>query len=302
VQELGGEGRSRALSESPKPVVLRRRLRTELRRAREEAGYTMEEVARRTEWSLSKVVRIEKGTVKISGTDLRALLRLFEIPEDGDRAAELLELGRATRQSSWWSRTYRPLISEQYLQYIEYEEAASVLHLYEPLLIPGLLQTQEYATAIIREHANPGTPEDMIRARIDIRLKRQELLTQDPPPTIVCVLDEAAVQRTAGQRNLAKGQIAHLISLARRPGMTIEIVPFSAGLHRGMLEPFLLLSFPGSDGDVLFLESSRDTLFSDEDDSEIPGYRDVFNDLRNISLGAELTLRYLQNLASQLSQ
>jgi transcriptional regulator with XRE-family HTH domain len=290
------------LSGNPKPVVLRRRLRTELRKAREEAGYTMEEVARRTEWSLSKVVRIEKGAVKISGTDLRALLRLFEIPEDADRAVELLELARETRQTSWWSRTYRPLISEQYLQYIEYEEAASVLHLYEPLLIPGLLQTPEYATAIIREHATPGTPPGLIQARIDIRLKRQELLSRDPPPTIVCVLDEAAVQRTAGQRNLAQGQIAHLISLASRPEITIEIVPFSAGLHRGMLEPFLILGFPGSDGDVLFSETSRDTLFSDEDDSEIPGYRNVFSDLRSVSLRADATLRYLQNLASQLSQ
>lgn len=290
------------MSGSPKPVVLRRRLRTELRRAREEAGYTMEEVARRTEWSLSKVVRIEKGTVKISGTDLRALLRLFEIPEDGDRAAELLELARGTRQTSWWRRTYRPLISEQYLQYIEYEEAASVLHLYEPLLIPGLLQTPEYATAIIREHATPGTPTDLIQARIDIRLKRQELLSRDPPPTIVCVLDEAAVQRTAGQRNLAQGQIAHLIGLASRPEITIEILPFSAGLHRGMLESFLILSFPGSDGDVLFSETSRDTLFSDEDDSEIPGYRNVFSDLRSVSLGADSTIRYLRNLASRLSR
>jgi hypothetical protein len=118
----------------------------------------------------------------------------------------------------------------------------------------------------------------------------------------VCVLDEAAVQRTAGQRNLAQGQIAHLISLARRPDITIEIVPFTAGLHRGMLEPFLILSFPGSDGDVLFSENSRDTLFSDEDDGEIPGYKNVFSELRSVSLGAESTLRYLQNLASQLPQ
>lgn len=290
------------MSRGPNPVVQRRRLRTELRKARAQAGFTQDEVARRTEWSLSKVVRIEKGTVGVSGTDLQALLRLFGIPEDGDRGAELLELARGTRQSSWWSKTYRPVISEQYLQYIEYEEAASVLHVYEPLLIPGLLQTQEYATAIIRELADAGTPEDLIQARIDIRMKRQELLSQDPPPTIVCVLDEAAVQRTAGQRNLAQGQIAHLISLARRPDITIEIVPFTAGLHRGMLEPFLILSFPASDGDVLFSENSRDTLFSDEDDGEIPGYKNVFSELRSVSLGAESTLRYLQNLASQLSQ
>jgi hypothetical protein len=253
------------------------------------------------DWSLSKVIRIESGAVSVSTNDLRALLSLYDIG-DRSRADELIELARASRQSSWWSR-YRSDISAQYLQYIEYEEAASVLRMYEPLLVPGLLQTEGYATAIIRELADPGAPEELIRTRIEIRLRRQELLTQDSPPTIICVLDEAVVQRLTGQRDVALGQVARLLDLGERPNVTLEIVPFGAGFHRGMLEPFLIVEFPDpEDSPVLFSESSRDTIVSHDEAGEITGYREVFEDLRSISLGPAGTRTYLRNLASQISE
>ena len=287
------------MNASSSPLVQRRRLRSELRKARLAAGYTLEQVARSMEWSLSKVIRIESGAVGVSANDLRALLALYGISSQ-ERAEELLDLARASRQSSWWSR-YRADISPQYLQYIEYEEAASVLRMYEPVLLPGLWQTQEYATAIIRELADPGTPEGLIQTRIEIRMKRQELLDRDPPPTIACVVDEAAVQRMAGQRNVAPGQIARLIELASRPDTSLQIVPFSAGFHRGMLEPFLILEFPDpEDSDVLFSESSRDTIFSQDESGVIAGYREVFEELRSASLDAAATLAYLRNLMSQV--
>jgi transcriptional regulator with XRE-family HTH domain len=285
------------LDASPSPLVQRRRLRTELRKARLAVGYTLEQVARSMEWSLSKVIRIESGAVGVSANDLRALLALYGVSSRA-KAEELLELARSSRQSSWWSR-YRADISPQYLQYIEYEESASVLRMYEPLLLPGLWQTSEYATAIIRELADPGTAESMIQARIEIRMRRQQLLQRDPPPTIWCVVDEAAVQRLVGQRDVAEGQLARLIELAGRPNVNLEIVPFSTGFHRGMLEPFLILEFPDpEDTDVLFSESSRDTIFSQDESGEIAGYREVFEDLRSDSLDASATLSYLENLAS----
>jgi transcriptional regulator with XRE-family HTH domain len=287
------------LNASPSPLVQRRRLRTELRKARLSVGYTLEQVARSMEWSLSKVIRIESGAVGVSANDLRALLALYRVSSQ-ERAEELLDLARASRQSSWWSR-YRADISPQYLQYIEYEEAAAVLRMYEPLLLPGLWQTREYATAIILELADPGTPETLIQTRIEIRMRRQQLLDRYPPPVISCVVDEAAVQRMAGQRDVAPGQIAHLIELAGRPNTSLEIVPFGAGFHRGMLEPFLILEFPDpEDSDVLFLETSRDTIFSQDESGEIAGYREVFEDLRSASLDGAATLAYLRNLMSQV--
>jgi hypothetical protein len=253
------------------------------------------------DWSLSKVIRIESGAVSISTNDLRALLNLYEIT-DRDRVDKLVELARASRQASWWGR-YRTDISAQYLQYIEYEEAASVLRMYEPLLVPGLWQTEEYATAIIRELAIPGAPEDLIRTRIEIRMRRQELLDQDSSPTIFCVLDEAVVQRLAGQRDVARGQIARLLDLAVMANVTLEIVPFSAGFHRGMLESFLIVEFSDpEDGDVFFSESSRDTIVSHDAAGEITGYREVFEGLRSISLGKEGTIAYLRNLAQRIPE
>lgn len=248
------------------------------------------------DWSLSKVIRIESGAVGISTNDLRALLSLYEI-HDRDQTSELVELARAARQTSWWSK-YKGDISPQYLQYIEYEEAVSALRAYEPLLIPGLLQTEEYAATVIRTLAAPGTPAEPIRTRLEIRMARQELLEQEAPPTLICVVDEAAIQHMAGDRNVADGQIARLIALAKRPNITIEIVPFSAGLHRGMLEPFVILEFPDpEDSDILFLETSRDFIFSQDEVDEITGYREVFEELRSISLGPAGTLTYLNNFA-----
>jgi Domain of unknown function (DUF5753) len=252
------------------------------------------------DWSLSKVIRIETGSVGVSTNDLRALLGLYQI-HDPDRTGELVDLARASRQTSWWS-TYRGDISAQYLQYIEYEEAASVLRSYEPLLLPGLLQTEGYAAAIMRELADPGTSAELIRTRIEIRLTRQRLLEQATPPTLICVVDESAVQRLMGERNVAARQIDRLINLANRPNITIEIVPFSAGLHRGMLEPFNILEFSDpEDSDVLFLETSKDMIFSHDEAGEITvGYREVFEELRRISLGPAGTLAYLTNLVKQV--
>jgi hypothetical protein len=252
------------------------------------------------DWSISKIIRIETGAVGISTNDLRALLQLYGI-EDRERTDELIELARASRQSSWWSK-YREDISPQFLQFIEYEEAASVLRVYEPLLIPGLLQTERYADELIRTLADPGTPAGVIQTRMAIRLRRQHLLEQDSPPTSIFIVDEAAIQRLVGERAIAPDQIKRLISLANKPNVAIELVPFSAGLHRGMLESFIILEFPEpEDSDVLFIETSRDLIISHDEAGEITGYREVFEDLGSISLGSEGTLAYLTDLAKRIA-
>jgi transcriptional regulator with XRE-family HTH domain len=293
------DGCEQVVNTTPSPLVQRRRLRTELRRARIGADLTQEQVAKAMDWHPSKIIRIETGAVGISTNDLRALLGLYKI-HDSERTDELIEIARASRQSSWSSK-YRGRISSQFLQYIEYEEAASVLRTYEPLVVPGLLQTEEYADTIIRKHADAGTPADLIQTRMEIRLTRQHLLEQPSPPTSIFVLDQAAVQRLVGERNIARGQLDRLINLATRPNITIEVVPFSAGLHRGMLEAFLILEFSEpEDSDVLFVETSRDLIVSHDEAGEISGYLEVFNQLRSISLGYDRTLAYLTDLIKQI--
>jgi hypothetical protein len=251
------------------------------------------------DWSLSKIIRIETGAVGVSTNDLRALLGLYQML-DSARTDELVELARASRQTSWWGK-YRKDISPPYLQFIEYEASVSILRAYEPLVLPGLIQTEEYADTIIRKLADPGTPADVIRTRIEIRLARQQLLEQSSPPTLMFIIDEAAIQRLLGERDLAPGQVNRLISLATRPNVTIEVVPFSAGLHRGMLEAFLVLEFSEpEDNDVLFVETSRDMIVSHDEAGEITGYLEVFEALRSISLGPDGTLAYLSNLAKAI--
>jgi len=261
---------------------------------------TQDQVADAMDWSLSKIIRIETGAVGISTNDVRALLSLYGI-HSPDRLHELVELARASRQPSWWSK-YREDISPQFLQFIEYEQAASVLRTYEPLLIPGLLQTEEYAAGVMRELADPGRAAEIIQNRIKIRLTRQRLLDQTVPPTSFFVLDESAVRRLVGEQNVAQSQLARLINLANRPSITIEVVPFSVGLHRGMLEQFNILEFPDpEDGDILFRETSRDLILSHDEAGEISGYREVFEHLRNISLGPDNTLAFITDLAKQVS-
>jgi transcriptional regulator with XRE-family HTH domain len=287
------------MNSTPSPLVQRRRLRTELRRARSGAELTQDQVARAMDWSLSKIIRIETGAVGISTNDLKALLSLYKI-QDPARTNELVELARASRQTSWWSK-YREDISPQYMQYIEYEEAASVLRTYDPLVVPGLLQTNEYIDAIFRKVADPDISAHLVQARTEIRLARQHLLEQASPLDLICVLDEAVIQRLAGERSIAPGQIERLISLATRPNITIEILPFDAGLHHGMFESFIVLEFPDpEDSDVLFVETSRDMIVSHDEAGEISGYLEVFEQLRSMSLGPDGTLPYLMDLAKRI--
>ena len=288
-----------SLEITPSPFVQRRRLRTELRRARSAANLTQEQVATAMDWSLSKIIRIETGAVSVSTNDLKALLRLYEV-DDADRTNELVELARVSRQTSWWSK-YRGNISLPFFQLIEYEQASSVLRIYEPLLVPGLLQTAKYADQAIRNFSETDTPEDLIRTRIEIRQARQQLLEQSSPPTMMFVLDEAVAQHLVGKRSIAYDQIDRLMRMASRPNVTIELIPFSAGLYRGMLESFTVVEFPDpEDSDVLYRETSRDSIISRGEAEEISGYREVFENLRDISLGPDDTLTYLTKLLKKI--
>jgi Domain of unknown function (DUF5753) len=249
------------------------------------------------DWSLSKVIRVESGAVGISTNDLRALLNLYEI-RDRRQTDELIELARVARQTSWWGK-YRHDITASYLQYIEYEEAISVHREYATFVIPGLFQTREYALSVMQRLASEGDSEAQMLARVEIRTARQRLLQREPSPILFAVINEAAIQCMLGDRDVADGQIARLIELANKPDVMVEILPFGAGIRRGMLDPFIVLEFPDpEDSDVLFLESdSREFILSQDEAGEIAGYRELFEELRSSSLGPAGTVAYLENLS-----
>jgi transcriptional regulator with XRE-family HTH domain len=285
-------------SETTSPVVARRRLRTELRRARLDAGLTQEQVATAMDWSLSKLIRIENGTVGISMNDLKAILGHYKITDDG-RTAELIALSRQARERSWWSH-YRDL-PPRLVQLIEYESAAFIIRNFQPMLIPGLLQTEEYATAMIR-NLSPQVTEDEVKTSVEIRIKRQQLLQQQEMPLMFFIMDEAAVRRLVGGQEAMRRQIQRLLDESDKPTVTIEIVPFSAGAHPGMQGPFMLFEFPdAADDDALYLESPSDSRWNRDDPEEISSFRERFEALRELSLGPQGSVDLLHRLLDELT-
>jgi transcriptional regulator with XRE-family HTH domain len=282
---------------SPSPVVQRRRLRTELRRARQGAGLTQEQVAEAMEWSLSKIIRIETGNVGISTNDLKALLRHYRV--EPERIDELVVLARVARERDWWS-VYRDVANPGFLQLIGYESAAFITRNFETLLVPGLLQTEEYARALLTEWEE-GAPE-RVEALVDIRMRRQELLDRPDPPLLFFILDEAVVRREIGGRAVMCSQIRRLVELAARPNITVELVPFSAGTHPGLKGPFVIIEFPDpADDDVLYVENARGDLISRDVPEEGLAYREAFEQLRRVSLGPEDSVSYLSVLADEMT-
>ncbi len=285
-------------TENLSPAVSRRRLRTELRRARNEAGLTQEHVAQAMDWSLSKLIRIENGTNSISTNDLKALVQHYGITDER-RIAELLSLGRASRERSWWS-TYSG-VSKTLAQLIEYENAAHVSRSYEELVIPGLLQTVDYMRASTRQLA-PDMTASQVDVEVEIRLKRQELLKRAEPPLLFFVLNEQVIRRIVGGKDVMHRQVQQLIDASDMPNVTVEVVPFTAGLVPGLQAPFVIHEFlDAADDEVLYLESSHGDRLPDADKDEVLKYREEFEGLRQASLGPQGTIDFLHEVIAGLS-
>lgn len=277
----------------------RRRLRAELRRVRLEAGLTQDQVAEAMDWSLSKVIRIENGSVSISTNDLKAILQYYKVT-DSDRVAELIAIGRVARERSWWSE-YRDIASRQTLQVIEYEAAAMISRNFQLALAPGLLQTEEYARAVLGEF-NAQRSRDEVDALVGIRMHRQELIDRADPPLLFFILDEAVVRRQVGGPVVMRGQLQRLIEVSAKPNVTVEVVPFSAGFHPGTLGPFVIYEFPDdADDDTVYLESQQGEFINRDDPDEILAYRERFEQLRNASLGPGGTETFLAKLAKEMA-
>ena len=280
------------MTASSSPLVERRRLRAELKQARLDAGLTQETVAEQMDWSLSKLIRIETGAVGLSTNDLLALLRFYNV-RDPRRIRALVAQGKEARKQTWWSK-YRAALPPTYFQYIEYETSASIIRSYETWKLPGLLQTEEYANAIsLLYEVKPRSKQ--VKTKVEVQMKRQELLLDRPSsPILLFIMDEAVIRRLLGAADLRRAQLKKLIHMADKPEVSIEIVPFSVGLHRGLADNFNILEFAESaDPDVLYFESARDLIFSHDATEEIVIYRELFEDLRSISLGPEGTHDYL---------
>jgi len=251
---MAKEMRGRKMSDeaAPDPTVHRRRLRSELRKAREAAGMTQRDVAAAMDWSQSKLIRIETGAVSISTNDLRALLRHYGL--EHARIENLVEVARASRDQPRWS-VYKNVAEPEYIAFLGYESSASIIRNFEPLLIPGLLQTEEYASEVL------GAMHDFephkVDPLVDLRMQRQELLVREPsPPSMHFIMDEAVIRRMIGGHALMRRQLRRLKELADHPNIIIRIVSFERGIYPRFRVPYVLFEFPEpEDEDVLYVEN-----------------------------------------------
>jgi transcriptional regulator with XRE-family HTH domain len=260
------------------PATLRRRLRTELRRARTQASMTQKEVADALDWSQSKVLRIEGGQVAISTTDLKALLQLYKI-EDNDLVEKLASIARQSKKQPW--SQYSDVISDDVARYFGYEASASIIRQFEPLIVPGLLQTEGYTRALLKlaYHLDDNTTSRHIEARRE----RQELLERESPPEMFFMVGEAVVHQLVGGREATREQLRHLIDLSQGPHTSIQVMPFVADAYVGMKGPFAVLEFP-EDGppDVLYLEGQSAMYV--EDEKQTNQYLNYFWELESAAL------------------
>jgi len=299
-EERGTQEMSAALGTTD-PAVHRRRLRTELRNAREAAGMTQRDVAKAMDWSQSKLIRIESGVVNISTNDLRALLSYYEV--DSSRIEALVEVARAARETTRWS-IYRDVASPEFLAFLGYESSASIVRNFEPFFVPGLLQTEEYARTVISIIAADSHKVDPL---VDLRMERQELLVRDPPADLHFIMDEAVIRRVTGGRDIMRRQLRHLQKLIdENPNITVRIIPFQQGNYRRQHVSYWLFEFPNpADEYLLYLENplgdyiTRETSAEEEDKESPASYLETFFELEQI-VSREVTLNLLRDAISRL--
>jgi transcriptional regulator with XRE-family HTH domain len=265
------------------PTVRRRRLAAELRRLRDQAQLTIDDVAEKLRCSASKISRIETGHNGVSPKDARELLRLYGLP--GDQVEALVQLAREARKKGWW-HAYQEAFTGAF---VGLEAEASSLRAYQALLVPGLLQTEDYTRAVIRA-ARPDATAAQVETRVQARLARQQLLTEADPPQYWAVIDEAVLCRPVGGARVMRDQLRSLAERAALPHVTIQVLPFSAGAHAGMEGPFLILGFPEqADPDVVYVDNTTAGIYLEEL-AEILRYTLMFDHLRAAALGPDDSL------------
>jgi transcriptional regulator with XRE-family HTH domain len=284
------------MASAQSPTVRRRRLALELRRLRESARLTCEDVAERLECSASKISRVETGRVSVSPRDVRDMLQIYGVPPD--QREELVQLARDSRQKGWW-HAYSDTMQPQFATYVGLESAASEIRIYEVSLIPELLQTEDYARAVIGAGL-PTSPQDDIERQVALRMARQPALTRSDPPKLWAVLDEAALRRRVGGAGLMRLQLEFLLELAQLGNVSLQVIPFGGGAHPAMGRPFVILVFPERvDPDVVYLEDLTSALYV-EDVDEVDRYNMFFNHLRATALSFDASANLITQVMKEM--
>ncbi|MFD6361224.1 helix-turn-helix domain-containing protein [Streptomyces roseolus] len=281
------------------PTVRRRRLGSELRRLREAAGLTLEDVeARNPALKLSKVSRIETARLGVKAADLDSLLDLYGVDDEPKRGL-LHKLARDGARRGWW-QTYRDIISPAYADLISLEDEAASMRTYQSLLVPGLLQTAAYARATISA-INIGSSAEQVNGLVEVRRARQAVLSRPEPLEVWAIIHEAALRPAiADSPDVMRDQLQRLLDLMELPHVTIQILPLTSAPHPGLSGPFASLRFPGTaDLDVTLVEHLTSALYV-EDPGEVSIYGTAFEHLRAAALPFDASADLIVNLKDNL--
>jgi hypothetical protein len=244
------------------PTVLRMLLGAQLRRLRETKGFSREDAGWEIRSSESKISRMELGRVGFKERDVADLLTLYGVADEEERTA-LLALAQSANTPGWWHR-YSDVLPGWFQSYVGLEAAASLIRTYEVQFVPGLLQTEEYARAVIVLGHGTATPAEIER-RVRLRRDRQQVLARAELPRLWAVVDEAALRRPIGGRDVMRAQIEALMEVTRQPNVRLQVIPFTAGGHAAAGGAFTVLRFPDDDlPDVVYIEQLTSALYLDK--------------------------------------
>jgi transcriptional regulator with XRE-family HTH domain len=283
-------------SEWAGPTVRRMLVGAQLRRLRTEAGISREEAAeaiRASEW---KIHRLENGQVGFKERDIVDLLRRYGVDDPGE-VAEFAALAREANTPGWWQQ-YGDVLPQWFRAYVDLESAATLIRTYEGQFVPGLLQTDDYIRAVIRG-AGLESSEELGR-RVRLRMARQTLLTREHPPRLWAVVDEAALRRPVGGRDVMRGQLERLIAAAKLPNVTLQILPFAGGAHPAMVGAYTILRFADRElPDVVYLEHLTNAVYLDKRE-EVEKHLDVMELLCVNSEPPAKTVELLAEILAEL--
>jgi transcriptional regulator with XRE-family HTH domain len=278
------------------PTVLRILLGSQLRRLREAKGVTRDEAGYTIRASGSKISRMELGRVSFKERDVEDLLVLYGV--DDDEAQALIALAKQANSPGWWHK-YGDVLPDWFQVYVGLEEAAALIRLYEVQFVPGLLQTADYARAVIKLGLPSASAEEVER-RVGLRTARQEVLTKESGgPRLWAVVDEAALRRPIGGGEVMRAQFVRLIEAAREPNITLQVVPFRSGGHAAEAGAFTIMRFPEVDlPDVVYLEHLTSALYLDKRE-DVERYTEV---MERLSVEGESPERTIDILSGMLEE
>lgn len=281
---------------TPGPSIRRWQLGNELRAAREAASVTIRTAAREIEVQPSTLSKIEGGKQAIKGTYVKLLAPLYGIgPDERER---LLALAEEANKPGWWV-SYGRLVPDWFRLFLGYESDASELRTYESELVPGLLQTPDYARAVALA-SKPDSTVTELDKQVELRRQRQQRIVNDDPPTMHAVLNEAVLLRKVGGADVMRAQLEHLVSLAKLPHLTLQVLPFEVGAHPAMTAPFLMLGFAEEPGmNTVYLENGRGSLYL-EKPADLERYGAMFEQLTRLALRPQASVKAMATVAANL--